>query len=169
MQWLTDHQKRENHSSDEKVKPHHGAGDHVSCWSSCLIEDLGGQNACHPSCEKTWWQAVIRRNVSIASLEIQTNTCIHKTLFCYDEDCHNTWSHAKAENVGEDAAHAQVRHPGYIVLFACQGERQVSTVSNSKQPDQIQMISEIVLIFVVRHHITFTDFSKSKFCNINPG
>ena len=30
-----------------------------------------------------------------------------------------TWSHAKAENVGEDAGHAQVRHPGYIVLFTC--------------------------------------------------
>lgn len=28
-----------------------------------------------------------------------------------------TWSHAKAENVGEDAGHAKVRHPGYIVLF----------------------------------------------------
>lgn len=43
-----------------------------------------------------------------------------------------TWSHAKAENVGEDAGHAQVRHPGYIVLFACGEKSQISTVSNAR-------------------------------------
>lgn len=43
-----------------------------------------------------------------------------------------TWSHAKAENVGEDAGHAQVWHPGYIVLFACGEQSQISTVSDSQ-------------------------------------
>lgn len=45
----TDHQKREDHSNDEKVEPHHGASDHVGRWPSSLIEDLCGQNAGHSS------------------------------------------------------------------------------------------------------------------------
>lgn len=41
-----------------------------------------------------------------------------------------TWSYAKAENVGKDAHHAQVRHPGYIVLFACGQESKTATMNN---------------------------------------
>lgn len=29
----------------------------------------------------------------------------------------HTWSHAKAQNISEDACHAHVRHPLYFVLF----------------------------------------------------
>lgn len=43
-----------------------------------------------------------------------------------------TWSHAKAENVGEDAGHAQIRHPGYMVLFAC-GKKKKSNIHSIHQ------------------------------------
>lgn len=49
MDGHTDHNKWKDHPNNEKVEPHHGASDHVGCWASALIEDLCGQNACHPS------------------------------------------------------------------------------------------------------------------------
>lgn len=53
-----------------------------------------------------------------------------------------TWSHAKAENVGEDAGHAQVRHPRYMLLFACGEESTIYTLSKKKRK-QITQKSQI--------------------------
>lgn len=59
-----------------------------------------------------------------------------------------TWSQSKAENVGEDAGHAQVRHPGYIVLFACVEGSKIYTVSNSQARSLLTYDTHIIITLI---------------------